>query len=361
MTSGIKASAILAEGASAKVGCTASMVTIEKQRSGCDFVDSAPTSAIHSWVLLDAMAEWRNESEVRWNKVMNQFDLFGSDLVAAQFLGRATTSAYGEASYDRNTYCFNEEPVFDKGPIFYEEPVIDLELSSFNNVAPFNCSTYCLSQVIDVMTLKIASFDEGPLFDRYVIDERPMLDGELDCSSEPDEDRIPLKAARAMHPGAGLEENVQGLEVRLDELAALLQLNSDEHVQLQGLLKVAIDDPCYDSTQPLTLRLSSYAKWSAWQKLGSMHPEIALEKYINLLSQVIPRWLGSEIMDTKKYETGCYSVGFISRAATSDQQNHWESEDINSKRKDGRNMLLLWSTENVDRALEPYLMSNHNP
>jgi acyl-CoA-binding protein len=191
--------------------------------------------------------------------------------------------------------------------------------------------------------------------------EGPMLDGELDCSAEPNGDMIPLKAARAMHPGAGLEENVQGLEVRLDELAALSQLNSDEHVQLQGLLKVAIDGPCYDSTQPFTLRLSSHAKWSAWQKLGSMRPEIALEKYINLLSQVVPRWLGSEIMDTKKYETECYSVGFISRADTSDRQNQWGSEDINSMRKDGRNMLLFWSTENVDRALEPYLMSNHNP
>jgi hypothetical protein len=40
MTSGIKASVILVEGASAKVGCAASMATIEKRRNGCDFVDS---------------------------------------------------------------------------------------------------------------------------------------------------------------------------------------------------------------------------------------------------------------------------------------------------------------------------------
>ncbi|OEL34572.1 hypothetical protein BAE44_0004408 [Dichanthelium oligosanthes] len=43
--------------------------------------------------------------------------------------------------------------------------------------------------------------------------------------------------------------------------AALSKLDSDIQLQLQGLLKVAIDGPCYDSTQPLTLRPSSRAKW----------------------------------------------------------------------------------------------------
>lgn len=43
--------------------------------------------------------------------------------------------------------------------------------------------------------------------------------------------------------------------------AALSKLNSDVQLELQGLLKVAIDGPCYDATQPLTLRPSSRAKW----------------------------------------------------------------------------------------------------
>jgi hypothetical protein len=43
--------------------------------------------------------------------------------------------------------------------------------------------------------------------------------------------------------------------------AALSKLDSDVQLQLQGLLKVAIDGPCYDSVQPLTLRPSSRAKW----------------------------------------------------------------------------------------------------
>jgi hypothetical protein len=43
--------------------------------------------------------------------------------------------------------------------------------------------------------------------------------------------------------------------------AALSKLNSDVQLQLEGLLKVAIDGPCFDSMQPLTLRPSSRAKW----------------------------------------------------------------------------------------------------
>ncbi|XP_010228883.1 acyl-CoA-binding domain-containing protein 5 isoform X2 [Brachypodium distachyon] len=76
--------------------------------------------------------------------------------------------------------------------------------------------------------------------------------------------------------------------------AALSKLDSDVQLRLQGLLKVAIDGPCYDSTQPLTLRPSSRAKWVAWQKLGNMHPEIAMDKYMNLLSEIIPGWMGDK-------------------------------------------------------------------
>ncbi|KAK3151020.1 hypothetical protein QOZ80_3AG0240670 [Eleusine coracana subsp. coracana] len=107
---------------------------------------------------------------------------------------------------------------------------------------------------------------------------------------------------------------------------ALSKLNSDAQLQLQGLLKVAIDGPCYDSTQPLTLRPSSRAKWVAWQKLGNMNPEIAMEKYMNLLSEVIPGWLGNETTDTKKNETGAVGT-ILTMAATSDQQSHPGNEE----------------------------------
>ncbi|KAM3314532.1 hypothetical protein ACQJBY_033393 [Aegilops geniculata] len=82
--------------------------------------------------------------------------------------------------------------------------------------------------------------------------------------------------------------------------AALLKLNSDVQLQLQGLLKVAVDGPCYDAAQPLTLRPSSRAKWVSWQKLGNMHPEIAMEKYMNLLSEFVPGWMGDTTPRNRK-------------------------------------------------------------
>ncbi|XP_066383214.1 acyl-CoA-binding domain-containing protein 5-like [Miscanthus floridulus] len=112
--------------------------------------------------------------------------------------------------------------------------------------------------------------------------------------------------------------------------AALSKLDSDVQLQLQGLLKVAIDGPCYDSAQPLTLRPSSRAKWAAWQKLGNLNPEIAMEKYMNLLSETIPGWMRSETLDTEN--AGSLSVETIltTVTATSDQRNNQGNEDSSS-------------------------------
>ncbi|KAF7054686.1 hypothetical protein CFC21_062327 [Triticum aestivum] len=93
--------------------------------------------------------------------------------------------------------------------------------------------------------------------------------------------------------------------------AALSKLNSDVQLQLQGLLKVAVDGPCYDAAQPLTLRPSSRAKWVSWQKLGNMHPEIAMEKYMNLLSEFVPGWMGDTTPSTEKHKVDVDSEGAV--------------------------------------------------
>ncbi|VAH88722.1 unnamed protein product [Triticum turgidum subsp. durum] len=93
--------------------------------------------------------------------------------------------------------------------------------------------------------------------------------------------------------------------------AALSKLNTDVQLQLQGLLKVAVDGPCYDAAQPLTLRPSSRAKWVSWQKLGNMHPEIAMEKYMNLLSEFIPGWMGDATSSTEKHKVDVDSEGAL--------------------------------------------------
>ncbi|KAK2398641.1 hypothetical protein P8452_06045 [Trifolium repens] len=66
--------------------------------------------------------------------------------------------------------------------------------------------------------------------------------------------------------------------------------DDDLEMELYGLHKVAMEGPCRAS-QPMALKLSARAKWNAWQKLGNMSPEVAMERYISLLSDKFPEWM----------------------------------------------------------------------
>ncbi|KAK8964897.1 Acyl-CoA-binding domain-containing protein 1 [Platanthera guangdongensis] len=70
---------------------------------------------------------------------------------------------------------------------------------------------------------------------------------------------------------------------------ALAGLSSDVQMELYGLFKIATEGRCYES-QPLPLNFSARTKWQAWQRLGNMAPEVAMEHYLNLLSKYIPGW-----------------------------------------------------------------------
>ncbi|KAL2895152.1 Acyl-CoA-binding domain-containing protein 3 [Bienertia sinuspersici] len=68
-----------------------------------------------------------------------------------------------------------------------------------------------------------------------------------------------------------------------DKEGKLLKGGNDVNMQLYGLQKVAIEGPCHEP-QPMALKLSARAKWNAWQRLGNMTREDAMEQYIKLLS-----------------------------------------------------------------------------
>ncbi|KAK9284340.1 hypothetical protein L1049_023511 [Liquidambar formosana] len=70
-------------------------------------------------------------------------------------------------------------------------------------------------------------------------------------------------------------------------------LGSDVQMQLYGLHKVATEGPCREP-QPMALKVSARAKWNAWKQLGNMNQEAAMERYITLLSERIPRWMGDD-------------------------------------------------------------------
>ncbi|KAL1534201.1 acyl-CoA-binding domain-containing protein 3-like [Salvia divinorum] len=76
----------------------------------------------------------------------------------------------------------------------------------------------------------------------------------------------------------------------------LARLGSDVQMQLYGLHKVALEGPCLEP-QPMALMVSARTKWNAWQGLGSMSREVAMEQYIQVLSENIPEWMHEHTAD----------------------------------------------------------------
>ncbi|XP_024388619.1 acyl-CoA-binding domain-containing protein 2 isoform X2 [Physcomitrium patens] len=68
--------------------------------------------------------------------------------------------------------------------------------------------------------------------------------------------------------------------------------STDAMLQLQALYKIATEGPC-STSQPSAFQPSARAKWNAWQQLGSMSQEEAMEKYISVLTEINPAWYES--------------------------------------------------------------------
>uniref|UniRef100_A0A1D1YME2 Acyl-CoA-binding domain-containing protein 2 n=1 Tax=Anthurium amnicola TaxID=1678845 RepID=A0A1D1YME2_9ARAE len=66
-------------------------------------------------------------------------------------------------------------------------------------------------------------------------------------------------------------------------------VSNDVQLQLYGLYKIATEGPC-TAPQPSALKMTARAKWNAWQKLGSMPPEEAMQKYIMIVNELYPSW-----------------------------------------------------------------------
>ncbi|XP_044493801.1 acyl-CoA-binding domain-containing protein 1-like isoform X2 [Mangifera indica] len=67
------------------------------------------------------------------------------------------------------------------------------------------------------------------------------------------------------------------------------KVSSDVQLQLYGLYKIATEGPC-STPQPSALKMTARAKWQAWQKLGAMPPEVAMQKYIDIVTELYPTW-----------------------------------------------------------------------
>ncbi|XP_022723312.1 acyl-CoA-binding domain-containing protein 1-like isoform X2 [Durio zibethinus] len=73
------------------------------------------------------------------------------------------------------------------------------------------------------------------------------------------------------------------------------KVSSDVQLQLYGLYKIATEGPC-TAPQPSALKMTARAKWQAWHKLGAMPPEEAMEKYIDIVTELYPTWAAGSTM-----------------------------------------------------------------
>ncbi|KAG0562328.1 hypothetical protein KC19_9G137500 [Ceratodon purpureus] len=76
-----------------------------------------------------------------------------------------------------------------------------------------------------------------------------------------------------------------------DTMVTLPGVNSSSEamLQLHAFYKIATEGPC-SSSQPTAFQPTARAKWNAWQKLGNMSQEEAMQKYIAVLTEINPTW-----------------------------------------------------------------------
>ncbi|KAI4337990.1 hypothetical protein L6164_016348 [Bauhinia variegata] len=81
------------------------------------------------------------------------------------------------------------------------------------------------------------------------------------------------------------------------------KVSTDVQLQLYGLYKIATEGPC-STPQPSALKMTARAKWQAWQKLGAMPPEDAMQKYIEIVTELYPTWADGSALKSKGRDSG---------------------------------------------------------
>ncbi|KAK4571143.1 hypothetical protein RGQ29_029821 [Quercus rubra] len=76
------------------------------------------------------------------------------------------------------------------------------------------------------------------------------------------------------------------------------KVSNELQLKLYGFYKIATEGPC-STPQPSALKMTARAKWQAWQKLGAMPAEEAMEKYIDIVTDLYPTWADGSTMKSK--------------------------------------------------------------
>ncbi|XP_051219936.1 acyl-CoA-binding domain-containing protein 4 [Lolium perenne] len=122
-------------------------------------------------------------------------------------------------------------------------------------------------------------------------------------SAPPDDAPGPSHAADPLLDGSGSSdsdwEGVESTELDEDFSAASAfvaasaasgtSVPDEAQLRLYGLYKIATEGPC-TAPQPSALKLKARAKWNAWNKLGALPTEEAMEEYITIVDELFPNW-----------------------------------------------------------------------
>ncbi|KAL5736935.1 hypothetical protein ACOSQ2_031723 [Xanthoceras sorbifolium] len=135
--------------------------------------------------------------------------------------------------------------------------------------------------------------------------------------------------------------------------ASSQKVSTDAQLQLYALYKIATEGPC-STPQPSALKMTARAKWQAWQKLGAMPPEEAMQKYIDIVTELFPTWLdGSSIKrrggddDAPRTDSkGPMGPVFSSLAYEEESGNELKMEAIHAFAREGEANNLLKCIDN---------------
>ncbi|KAL3505071.1 hypothetical protein ACH5RR_034912 [Cinchona calisaya] len=184
------------------------------------------------------------------------------------------------------------------------------------------------SRVDGVSEVDVIGTEEGFSKDNVRVEEGILRDesiGGSDADADGDDDWEGVERSELEKVFAEAVNYVEyGGKRKDDQLASL---KSDVQMQLYGLHKLAVEGPCHEP-QPMALKFSARAKWNAWQRLGSMRPEVAMEEYIKILSDTDPGWMkhSSAQEDDKHHslETRIYGDPDTNLSAFQDPQENYE-------------------------------------
>ncbi|XP_019086770.1 PREDICTED: acyl-CoA-binding domain-containing protein 3-like isoform X2 [Camelina sativa] len=107
-------------------------------------------------------------------------------------------------------------------------------------------------------------------------------------------------------------------------------IGAESKMDLYGLHKIATEGPCREP-QPMAVMVSARAKWNAWQKLGNMSQEEAIEQYLALVSKEVPG-----LMTVGKMSETVTSVCLPPNSGTLEDPTNLDTTAVDESRKMGK-------------------------